>query len=267
MKYSDPLFTTLAGFGVSTVAPAPTPVAASKSATSDGSATNYLDGGDAATMRITALDTFILGGWVNVTDQAPTGVFLTKGSVSDTTLEYGLFLTTSSNVPYINVQMHTGLSDDSADATITSNEGDFSYATKTFLLVWFTGTQLKLQINAATPLVTAAAMLSSPMAGGKVTMFSDQDGAAFGLGGIMDEWFFCKNPASLANALTVINSSIYNSGTGVRYGGVSSGDKTTMGLVSWWGLDEASGSTRLDLYGSNNLTLHGTVTQTPPLVS
>jgi len=70
---------------------------------------------------------------------------------------------------------------------------------------------------------------------------------------LIDEVFICKNPADLSAAITLIKASIYNSGTGVRYSGVSAGDRTTIGLVSWWGLDEAA-STREDLHGTVDLT-------------
>ncbi len=263
MKYHDPLFTTTVGFGVQTTAPAATPVAASKSATSAGTAGNYLSGGDAAGLRITTTDTFILGGWMNITANCPDSMVLTKGILfADTTGEYGIRHRDAGN---ISATIHTGIPDDFAEATVFSTEGEITQGTKCFVVVWFDGTTLNIKVNANSAASTPAIMLSNPAAGGLFTMFAD-GGHTNESACALDEWFFCKNPASMANALTAISSAIYNSGSGVRYGSVSAGNKTTMGLVSWWGLDEASGSTRLDLHGSNNLTVGGTITQTPPLV-
>lgn len=53
-------------------------------------------------------------------------------------------------------------------------------------------------------------------------------------------------------------SSLWNSGFGKPYAELTSGEKTSM--VSWWSLDEASGS-RADSHGSNTLTDNNTVTQ------
>lgn len=53
-------------------------------------------------------------------------------------------------------------------------------------------------------------------------------------------------------------SSLYNSGNGKAYGDLTTAEKVS--LVSWWALDEASGS-RADSHGSNTLTDNNTVTQ------
>ena len=63
-----------------------------------------------------------------------------------------------------------------------------------------------------------------------------------------------KNPVGgVSGVKNAIKTSLYNSGLGKYYISLTSSEKTDWGLVSYWNLDEASGS-RADSHGSNTLT-------------
>lgn len=73
-------------------------------------------------------------------------------------------------------------------------------------------------------------------------------------------WAFGKNPVGGISALTTtIKNALYNAGAGVRYSDISAANHTTWGTISWWELDEESG-TRADKIGGNTLTDNNTVT-------
>ena len=58
---------------------------------------------------------------------------------------------------------------------------------------------------------------------------------------------------SAGSLAKTIRDYLYNSGSGRIYSSLSSQQKTDWGLVSWWDLNESTG-TRKDSHGSNNLT-------------
>jgi hypothetical protein len=57
---------------------------------------------------------------------------------------------------------------------------------------------------------------------------------------------------------------LYNGGAGKNYSSLTSSDK--VGLVSFWLLNEATGATRADSHGSNNLSDHNSVAQVTGIV-
>lgn len=256
MNYHDPLFSTTLGFGVSqpTAAVAASLFAASNAATSG----NYLSAGNAAGLRITKDDTFILGGWIKWSSNADAIIF-TKGDTFAGTESYGLFLTGSSGT--VTASVHNGASDSAVDTDGTLVSGQ-----KALVVMYVDATTLNAKINADAFTSVPAVRLNVADPGGSVVAFANSDGTQATVC-TLDEWFFCKNPSDMTAALAVISSTIYNAGSGTHYSALSAGNKTTLGLVSWWGFDEASGATRLDLHGVNNLTLTGTITQVPALTA
>ncbi len=219
---------------------------------------NYLSAGDAAGLRIILTDTFITGGWIRWTSNVDAVPF-TKGDVNAGTESYGMFITGASGS--ITASVHNGTSDttvDSADPIVIN--------TKAFVVMWHDGTNLNIKINAGSTASVVSARTNIADPGGNFTLFSNDDSGALGTECSLDEWFFCKNPADMPAALAVVDS-IYNSGTGIRYADLSAGNKTTLGLVSWWTLDDASASNRADAHGANTLTLNGTITRATALVA
>lgn len=76
------------------------------------------------------------------------------------------------------------------------------------------------------------------------------------LDGSIDSFAWGISPTT---ALTDISTLLYNAGTGKTYADLSTAEKTGMGLISWYNLDEQSG-TRNDSHGTNHLTDNNTVT-------
>lgn len=82
----------------------------------------------------------------------------------------------------------------------------------------------------------------------------EHSGAIIYYDGAIDSCLLAK-PADgyLASNATAIRDYLYNSGSGRVYADLSSTQKTSWGLVSWWDLDETTG-TRNDSHGTNHLT-------------
>lgn len=232
-------------------------------ASSDGTVTNFLSAGDTSTLRITAESTFILGGWVNVdTLPASFGTFITKGDIAEGEETYSIGIRSDAKLNVSAAQTSVG------NSVNVLSTGTLDVDTDYFVLMWSDPASdlLKVSINmgvADTVAIDSAALTDF---GGSFTAFANPVTASWGLDGTMDEWFFCKNPASLANALTLIDSTIYAAGVGAHYSDLTSGNKTTLGLVSWWTFDEESSQTRQDSHGTNHLTLNGTISAAAKLV-
>ncbi len=234
------------------------PVATGHSIGSDGTNNYYLTATDPVSLRITNTDTIIIGCWVNL-DTVASNDFVTKSDSTDHTFTVG---TDGTGKPFFDCLVADAVND-----TVTAVSA-LSTSTRYFILAWVNPltTTLNLKVNNG----TAASFNYSADAGS----FSSPDGDFFianngenslKLVGKIDEIFFCKNPAVLATALTAINTSIYNSGTGVQYADVSGATKTAIGLQNWWGVDETSG-TRFDLENSVDLTPAGSLTVEDSLV-
>jgi hypothetical protein len=219
---------------------------------------NWLDAGNAAGLQVTKDDNFIVGGWIKWADSTDAVPF-TKGDVNAGSESYGMFLTGATGI--ISVSSANGVSDTAIDAN-----DPIVAATKSFVIMWVDATTINIKVNAGTTASTSISRTQVADPGGNFVLFANNDGSG-GLGTkcVIDEWFFCKNPSSMSSALSLIASTIYNSGNGNHYANLTAGNITTLGLVSWWGLDEASGATRKDLNSTNDLTLHGTITQVSPL--
>lgn len=79
------------------------------------------------------------------------------------------------------------------------------------------------------------------------------------LNGSIDQLCFGKSPAGgIASARDTISASLYNAGSGLGYSDLSVAQKTDWGLVSFWEMDERTG-TRVDSHGPNSLSMVGTV--------
>lgn len=79
-------------------------------------------------------------------------------------------------------------------------------------------------------------------------------------GGSMDQLCFGASPVGgIANVRNTIADALYNGGSGIAYNQLSTSQKSDWGLVSFWEMDELSGS-RGDSHGANTLTVNGTLT-------
>lgn len=255
------VFLTVVGFGEPEGAQGSGERVALFSATSDGTATNSLDGNDPAGLQVdVTTDTFIIGGWVKVNTIGVAGVrvIFTNGDNTADSQYYSLEMNDEGTVRIRMIS--TAASTASAGSIPNLTEG-----VAAFVLGWWDGTELHIKINAEAA-VDAGVIPALPTPTGEIRVFANTD-ATNGFNGTLDEWFFCKNPPDMSAALTLIGSTIYAAGSGTHYANLSAANHTTLGLVSWWGFDEAAGATRLDLHGDNDLTLNGTITQTDPLAN
>lgn len=218
-------------------------------------------------LEVSHTDSFIVGGWFEPTTSSVNPASImgkgeNQGFSSHSNLSYSIRLTAGGSV-----QFKTRISSTS-DASITANEG-IALNTSHFILAWVNAStgDWGIQIDDNEP---ATGIIS-------LTAFTD-DGAEFRIGrtnatfgfsgrpGYRDEWFFCKNPPDFDAALLVAQF-LYNDGLGLNYASLTNDMKTTLGLVSWWGLDEASG-TRFDSHGNEDLDLNAPIiSQGPSLVT
>lgn len=224
---------------------------------------NNLSAGDAVTLRTVKTDAIIFAGWLKVTS-TDEGYVLSKGDDAVAGLEeYSMLVNNSGQDITFTVPTDAlgGLVSASASSSLTVN-------TPAFIVGWFdpAGT-VNIQVDGGSVHSQPITRSTDPASGKNFHFFDNDSAAPTALKSILDEWFFCKNPSDLAAALSLINGAIYNSGVGVHYADLSAGNKTTLGLISWWGFDEASGVTRLDLHGDNDLTLTGTISQVTSLVA
>lgn len=224
---------------------------------SDGSAGNYLTAVNPTSLAFTNNDVVIFGAWINMTNRVNDG-FLGKLDTGSNIYYFG-----TDGVGKLDFVYYTGLTlSEILAASALSN------TTKYFVLAWVdpATTSLNIQVNGGTP-ESMSYTVNTPFSMGSGDFFLGNDGLDnLLLNGSLDEVFVCKNPANLSDALTALNTTVYNSGNGTLYSALSGATITTIGLQNWWGLDEASG-TRLDLNASVNLTANGTVAATTALVS
>ncbi len=254
-----PPFVTSVGFVPKRTTPVSGERVTLKAAQNAATSGNFLSCATATNLQIIPTDTFIIGGWIKWADSAD-AVILAKGDLYNGNAgSYDLNITGASGV--ISFETDNGIAASSVDANDAIISG-----TKAFFVAWVDATTINIKINAGTTATGACTRANVADSGTDFVLFSTADGAG-GLGTkcILDEIFFCKNPASISAALSLIASTIYNGGNGNHYDALSAAQITTLGLSSWWGLDEASAASRLDLNGSNTLTKTGTITQVAPL--
>lgn len=225
------------------------------SISNNGTPGNYLSATNPTSLTFTQTDTMIFGMWINLVVAAQNG-FLSKLEGVD---------------PKYYISTDGGGSFDFAVLGLTNGEvasaSPLSTATKYFCLAWIDPAShtVNIQINGGTVESSSYTPATISMGVGDFVL-ADDGTAALVLNGKLDEIFVCKNPSSLSAALTALNSTVYNSGSGVRYENLATSTKTIIGLQNWWGVDESSG-TRFDLHGSVNLTETGTLTVNTALVS
>lgn len=247
-----------------------TPVAGerpSQSAAFDGVNGTDLIKTSATSLYLADTDTVIIGGWVKYTDNSIASCLMAMHDVPDINIggNWSYRIENNGDGTFNFASRKSLLGHESVDSTsaaIANNQ-------KAFFLAWkdTAAKTVNVKINNAALdssdyTGTDSAFITAPgdfLLGGDPVIAASCSAA-------LDELFVCKNPANLAAALSTINTTIYNAGTGLRYEGLTAQQKIDIGLVSWWGLDETSG-TRFDLHGTNDMTVEGNVTAATALVS
>lgn len=222
---------------------------------------------DDASLQISDTDSYIFGGWVKIViggGNQGNQIFGMKGGDTNTTKSYGF----SRNGNGVSSVIRFFARESSSTVKLASSGAEtVGDNTNTFVLGWVDpiAGKVYLRINAGTIYETALSLSSFTDPGGDLTFFRAEDGTSSNRD-TFDEWFFCKNPPNLAIALSYINTYVYNSGFGNQYANLPSDVKTALGLVSWWGFDETSG-TRFDLHGNNDFTPDVNIESASALIS
>ena len=131
-----------------------------------------------------------------------------------------------------------------------------STSTWYFVVGWWNGSNLYCSVNGGTP---GSAALASMFDGAGALWLGAREGGADYLNGVMDSAFILKTPTALGDGMAgslakSLIDYLYNGGAGRRSSDfINSSLYSGSGAVSWWDLDEASG-TRKDRIGTNDLT-------------
>jgi hypothetical protein len=194
---------------------------------------------------------FCLGGWVRMTSVATAQVIISKWDFNASQREYMAWYNPgTSRFEFLISQNGTSIA-----ATATANTlGAPSINTWYFVLAYHDATANTIGIS-----VNGGAFDTTSISGGArdgTSVFSvggrSTTPADSFLGGTLDSLFFAK-PSSIGSLTSTIASRLYNSGSGLCYPQLSEAEKTSWGLVSFWCMNEETG-TAFDAHGTNHLT-------------
>ena len=219
----------------------------------------HLSINDTASLSMGDMD-FTIGGWVFLNGVTGLRTMIAKGASNgaNNNFEYALEYDSSSSQFYFSVGNGT-----THGAVVNTTPSNYTWY---FLVGWYDSTNdtLNLQVNDGTP-VSASYTGGSFDSSYKMTIgkLSEYPGGYFN--GSIDEVFVYKRLLSAEE-----RTWLYNSGNGHTCSDLSSSTPTpdptftnpgTTNLVSWWGLDETSG-TRADSYAANHLDSSNTGSDT-----
>lgn len=204
-----------------------------------------------ASISITNTDSYIIAGWFKPT--AATGGFTPVLGKAG-----GGLIPPGSSVSYYFVydggtgllQFRAKINSTSEAAAIGSN---YAFGTKLFVVGWVDASaqSLNLQVDNGSISTNNVSLTSFSDPGNDFFLGTRSDLTGSKISGLWDEWFFCKNPSSLSSALSIV-SDIYSQR--LTYSSLTSTQKTDLGLVSWWTMDDSSGNL-LDSHSTNDLVV------------
>lgn len=212
----------------------------------------YLYAADSTSFATGDIDWW-LAGWFYLTSVASRQVLIGKSNVG-TQSEYVLQFVTSPDPRFV---LSVSADGDSFVSATASAYGAPTVDTWHFLLGWHDSVNNTINLRAG----TTAAASTAHSTGTKNSTARFQIGVAqdiaFYFGGRADCVAFGKSPVGgIAGVVSALHASLYNGGAGKTYASLTAAEKTAWGLVSWWDLEEASG-TRSDAHGTNPLTPAG----------
>ena len=216
----------------------------------------YLSIADSAVLS-TGDIAFTVAGWVYLDSKPGDEALISKWTTTGNQREYKLAYISASDRFRFDVS-----NDGTAAVTIAANTlGIPATATWYFVVAWHdpTANTINIQVNngAADSAAHATGVFNSTASVilGATGVFAEL------MDGRVDEVGFWKRTLTTAE-----KTWLYNSGSGRAYIEVgqtgTNGSALRTSLVSWWGLDETSG-TRYDAHGTNHLTDNATVTSNP----
>lgn len=224
----------------------------------------YLSIADNASLSTGDVD-FWIAGWVRF-DSVPSGgaykPVVAKWSATASDAEYAIYIKDDSGTVKFAGEAGNGTT---ATEVVASTFGAVSTGTWYFVVLYHDAVNNLLKIS-----VNGGAYDSIAHAGGVLDgtnifkLGADQSGFHDGR---LDSWGFGKSPVGgIAALASTISSALYNSGAGLVYDDLTGAQKTAWGLVSFWNLDEVSG-TRYDAHGTNHLADNNTVTLSPGIAA
>jgi len=153
---------------------------------------------------------------------------------------------------YTNQQIYLTVSGD-GDAVTSFTTGAISASAWHFVM-WYhdaTNNLIALSINGGAFVTTAH---TAGIFNGTAPFELGRYNSVGHLDGRMDSACFGKSPSGgMAARATEIRDALYNGGSGRVYADLTATQKSDWGLVSWWNLNESTG-TRFDSHGTNHLT-------------
>lgn len=192
---------------------------------------------------------FTFAAWVNLADKSAERAILSK-YLSGSSGAYYLYYNSSSD------RFTFLLANGTDNGAITASSfGSPSTNTWYYVVAWFdvsTG-YASIQVNNGAIDTDIPGAFIVPQTTGQEFQIGARTGSSRYMDGKIDEVGFWKRTLTADE-----RARLYNGGKGMAYGGLNDADKTN--LISWWRLEEASGS-RSDIHGSITLTDTNTVTQ------
>lgn len=207
----------------------------------------YLSAPDNTTMQLGTGD-FVICGWFKLVSTSGTYPLVMRGTSSSTNVQYRLWHWGGGLKWDIRSADNTTQTQANGPA-LTAGSWKFVFAgydsvnNKSILYVDNTDYSISHTIGTRN---------SASVTG--IGAYSNLSGGTFFLNGDIDSLSWWKMPSGgLAAHLETMRTALYNSGLGLTYSNLSESQKTDWGLVSFWNLDEATG-TRRDSHGANHLT-------------
>lgn len=197
---------------------------------------------------------FWIAAWVRFDSLATTQAFVSK---------YGGGSTGEYHLRFNSSRLRFAVADGSSSAEVAADNLGLPVAnTWYFVLVWHDAVNSRIRIRVNHGTLDSANLAITVAAQSSAFRISSRDNDADFLGGRVAAVAFGKSPGAGINSLAdTISSRLYNSGSGLTYDDLTAAEKSAWGLVSWWQLDEESG-TRRDSHATpgNHLTDNNTVT-------
>lgn len=228
-----------------------------KAAQFTASSSQYLSISDNASLSIGDVDMWFAG-WVLLDTTTPGMVMAGKWNAAGTNREWTLDYSVVTGNRFTFTVRSVG---DGSQTSVSANAfGAASASTWYFVLVWHDSSLNTINIKIDNGTINSAAHTLGIRDGTASFILGSYDGGASYWNGRMDSVGFGKSPAvGISSLIETISSDLYNNGSGIVYGGLTSQQKTDWGLVSWWDLGESSG-TRSDSHGTNDLADNNGVT-------
>lgn len=218
----------------------------------------YGSKGDAQSFPLRGGDfDFYFGGWVNLDTKTSSRAIMGKHNTAGNLRSYVVLYNSTVDRFRFTVSPD-GISTSTIDA---NNLGSPSTGTWYFVLCWHDSVNntINIKVNGGT---TNSVSYSTGIYPSTADFEIARVSSGSYLDGKLDSLFFGKI-TGLAGLISSIDTRYYNSGNGISYSDLTTSEKTTFGLVSWWDLDNSG----TDQNSGIDLTLFNSPTWVAGIVS